>query len=164
LESPWRQQERQGLFVAPPLPGSPAIDTGDNTDTPMWDQRGPGYPRIVNGIIDIGAFEVQAPAASRPAGQPPPDPLPVPSPSLPAPNAPVPAPSASGTLPTGLVGSADATNRFDPSPEVPSTAPLVAVDQRLPLLRGNALKAMAAWWGALADARGGSINLDGLIF
>src|SRR5262249_7861337 len=23
------------------------------------DQRGPGFPRIVNGIIDIGAFEVQ---------------------------------------------------------------------------------------------------------
>ena len=41
------------------LPGSPAIDAGDNTDAPEWDQRGPGYPRIVNGIIDIGAFEVQ---------------------------------------------------------------------------------------------------------
>ena len=41
------------------LPGSPAIDAGDNTDAPEWEQRGPGYPRIVNGIIDIGAFEVQ---------------------------------------------------------------------------------------------------------
>ena len=41
------------------LPASPAIDAGDNTDAPDWDQRGPGYPRIVNGIIDIGAFEVQ---------------------------------------------------------------------------------------------------------
>ena len=38
---------------------------------------GPGYPRIVNGIIDIGAFEVQAPAASNPTRQPLPDPLPV---------------------------------------------------------------------------------------
>jgi hypothetical protein len=47
------------------LPGSPAIDAGDNADAPDWDQRGPGYPRIVNGIIDIGAFEVQAPAAGR---------------------------------------------------------------------------------------------------
>jgi hypothetical protein len=50
------------------LPGSPAIDAGDNTDAPEWDQRGPGYPRIVNGIIDIGAFEYQgdgsAPSAS----------------------------------------------------------------------------------------------------
>jgi hypothetical protein len=45
------------------LPGSPAIDAGDNTGAPEWDQRGPGYPRIVNGIIDIGAFEVQQPSA-----------------------------------------------------------------------------------------------------
>ena len=41
------------------LPGSRAIDAGDNTDAPEWDQRGSGFPRIVNGIIDIGAFEVQ---------------------------------------------------------------------------------------------------------
>jgi hypothetical protein len=39
------------------LPGSAAIDAGDNTDAPEWDQRGPGYPRIVNGTIDIGSFE-----------------------------------------------------------------------------------------------------------
>jgi hypothetical protein len=38
---------------------SPAIDAGDNTDAPDWDQRGPGFPRIVNGIIDIGAYELQ---------------------------------------------------------------------------------------------------------
>jgi hypothetical protein len=53
------------------LPGSPAIDAGDNTDAPDWDQRGPGYPRIVNGIIDIGAFEYQGdgswPERSRPS-------------------------------------------------------------------------------------------------
>jgi hypothetical protein len=40
-------------------PGSPAIDSGDNTNAPDWDQRGPGYPRVVNGTIDRGAFEVQ---------------------------------------------------------------------------------------------------------
>jgi hypothetical protein len=39
--------------------GSPAIDAGDNTDAPEWDQRGEGFPRIVNKIIDIGAYEVQ---------------------------------------------------------------------------------------------------------
>ena len=39
------------------LPGSPAIDAGDNTDAPEFDQR--GFPRIVNGVIDIGAFELQ---------------------------------------------------------------------------------------------------------
>jgi hypothetical protein len=47
------------------LPGSPAIDAGDNALSPgPYDQRGPGYPRIVNGIIDIGAFEVQQGALS----------------------------------------------------------------------------------------------------
>jgi hypothetical protein len=46
------------------LPGSPAIDAGDNTGAPDWDQRGPGYPRIVAGTIDIGAFEVQIGAAT----------------------------------------------------------------------------------------------------
>jgi hypothetical protein len=41
------------------LAGSPAIDAGDNANAPACDQRGPGFPRIVNGVIDIGAFEVQ---------------------------------------------------------------------------------------------------------
>ena len=41
------------------LPGSPALDAGDNTDAPEWDQRGEGYARIVNDVIDIGAFEEQ---------------------------------------------------------------------------------------------------------
>jgi hypothetical protein len=43
------------------LPGSTAIDRGDPSFTPPpnFDQRGPGYPRVVNGRIDIGAFEVQ---------------------------------------------------------------------------------------------------------
>jgi hypothetical protein len=40
------------------LPGSPAIDAGVLTDS-EWDQRGPGYARLVNGATDIGAYEVQ---------------------------------------------------------------------------------------------------------
>jgi hypothetical protein len=64
-------------FTMALFPGSPAIDAGDNTGATDWDQRGPGYPRIVNGIIDIGAFEVQAHAHGRPTGQPLPDPVPV---------------------------------------------------------------------------------------
>ncbi len=47
------------------LAGSPAIDAGSNalavdptTNQPLvYDQRGAGYPRIVNGTVDIGAFE-----------------------------------------------------------------------------------------------------------
>jgi hypothetical protein len=41
------------------LPGSPAIDASNNAYATDFDQRGPGFPRIVNGIIDIGAFEFQ---------------------------------------------------------------------------------------------------------
>ncbi len=40
------------------LPGSPAIDAGNNAliaDGVTTDQR--GFPRIVNGVVDIGAFE-----------------------------------------------------------------------------------------------------------
>jgi hypothetical protein len=42
------------------LPGSPAINAGDNTGAPAFDQRGPGFPRIFGGTIDVGAFETQA--------------------------------------------------------------------------------------------------------
>ena len=47
------------------LVGSPAIDAGMAT-LPVFpgnefDQRGAGYARIVNGIADVGAFEVQDP-------------------------------------------------------------------------------------------------------
>ena len=40
-----------------PLPSSPAIDAGDNTDAPPTDQR--GFCRIVHHTIDIGAVELQ---------------------------------------------------------------------------------------------------------
>jgi len=41
------------------MTGSPAIDAGDPNFTPPsdFDQRGPGFPRVVGGRIDIGAFE-----------------------------------------------------------------------------------------------------------
>jgi hypothetical protein len=56
------------------LAGSPAIDAGDNNYFPgPYDQRGDGFARIVNGTIDIGAFEVQnggnRPAAPRERGR-----------------------------------------------------------------------------------------------
>jgi hypothetical protein len=46
------------------LPGSPARAAGDPTDAPEWDQRGPGFPRVVNGAMDIGAYQVQEGEAS----------------------------------------------------------------------------------------------------
>ena len=49
------------------LPGSPAINAGSNAlavdangNQLTTDQRGAGYPRIVNGTVDIGAFEAQS--------------------------------------------------------------------------------------------------------
>ena len=43
------------------LTGSIAIDAGDNAGAAglSFDQRGSGFDRIVNGTVDIGAFEVQ---------------------------------------------------------------------------------------------------------
>ena len=42
-----------------PLAGSPAVDAGDPafTSPPNYDQRGSGFPRVLNGRLDIGAHE-----------------------------------------------------------------------------------------------------------
>ncbi len=49
----------------PPLPGSPAIGAGSvAANTFSTDQR--GYPRTQNGLIDLGAVELQPPAANPP--------------------------------------------------------------------------------------------------
>ena len=49
----------------PPLPGSPAIGAGSVADnTFSTDQR--GYPRTQNGLIDLGAVELQSPAVNPP--------------------------------------------------------------------------------------------------
>ena len=57
------------------LPGSIAVDAGDPNFTPPtnYDQRGPGFSRVYNGRIDIGAFEVQP--------TPTPSPTPTPTPA-----------------------------------------------------------------------------------
>jgi hypothetical protein len=53
------------------LNGSPAIDAGNNSLIPGldFDQRGAGFPRIINITVDIGAYEAQA-AAPAPAPRP----------------------------------------------------------------------------------------------
>jgi hypothetical protein len=58
-------QDNGGLTLTHALlSGSPAIDAGNNAYATDWDQRGEGFPRIVNGIIDIGAFEYQGDGAA----------------------------------------------------------------------------------------------------
>ncbi len=49
-----------------PVPDGPAINAGDNALIPAGvttDQRGTGFPRIVNETMDIGAAEVQPPSS-----------------------------------------------------------------------------------------------------
>ena len=49
----------------PPLPGSPVIGAGSvSANAFATDQR--GYPRLQNGLIDLGAVELQSPAANPP--------------------------------------------------------------------------------------------------
>jgi hypothetical protein len=43
------------------LPGSPAIDTGSNPLGLAYDQRGEGFPRVVEPAADMGAYEYQLP-------------------------------------------------------------------------------------------------------
>jgi hypothetical protein len=85
------------------LKGSPAIDAGDPnfTPPPLYDQRGPGFDRVVNNRLDIGSFEVQEPtptptptptATPRHTPTPRPRPTPVPRPR------PTPHTSATGSL------------------------------------------------------------------
>lgn len=40
-----------------PLAGSPALERGSNPRGALYDQRGPGFPRVKNGFPDIGAVE-----------------------------------------------------------------------------------------------------------
>jgi hypothetical protein len=48
--------------------GSPAIDTGDPAFAPPpdTDQRGEGFPRVLNGRLDMGAFETPVIESPRP--------------------------------------------------------------------------------------------------
>jgi Chlamydia polymorphic membrane protein (Chlamydia_PMP) repeat len=85
------------------LKGSPATNAGDPnfTPPPNYDQRGPGFDRVVSGRLDIGSFEVQGPIPSptpTPTATPRPTPTPRPRPT-PAPRPrPIPHTSATGSL------------------------------------------------------------------
>jgi hypothetical protein len=65
--------------------GSPAIDVSDPSFTPppFYDQRGPGFYRVMNGRVDIGSFEVQS--GPPPTGTPPHTPTPIPPCTTPTP-------------------------------------------------------------------------------
>jgi hypothetical protein len=89
------------------LPGSPAIDTGDPnfTPPPFDDQRGAGYPRVVNGRIDKGSFEVQTGGT------------PTPTPTATATATTTPSPSATPTA----TSTPSTTPRATPTPRIRPT-------------------------------------------
>ena len=101
------------------LPGSPAIDAGDPnfTPPPFFDQRGPGFDRVVNGRIDKGSFEVQGTTPT-----PPPTSTPTATFSPTATATTTPTPTSSGTA----TPTPTATSTPTPTPRVtptPRTSP-----------------------------------------
>jgi len=103
------------------LPGSPAINAGDNSGAPAYDQRGPGYPRIVGGTIDIGAFEVQNSLALAVSG------FPATSKAGTAGSFTVTAKNADGTMDTGYTGTIHFTST-DLQAVLPSDYTFTAAD------------------------------------
>lgn len=53
------QDNGGSTFTHALLTGSPALNAGDPnfTPPPLFDQRGPGYDRVVGGRLDVGSFE-----------------------------------------------------------------------------------------------------------
>lgn len=100
------------------LPASPAIDTGDPnfTPAPFFDQRGPGFDRVVNGRIDKGSFEVQGATAT-------------PTPTATATPSPTPTPTSSGTPTPTPTATATSTPTATPSPR-PTPTPRVGPSPR----------------------------------
>ena len=98
------------------LSGSPAINAGDPAFTPPpdFDQRGPGFPRLFAGRIDIGSLEVQ--------------PGPTPSPTPSATPSPTPTPTAGTPTPTPTV-TPTPTATFTPTP-TPVNGKIVFVSNR----------------------------------
>jgi hypothetical protein len=102
-------QNNGGLtFTHQLLPGSPAIDTGDPnfTPPPLFDQRGPGFDRVVNGRIDKGSFELQAGTT----------PTPTPSPTATPISTPTATATATATARPTPTATPTATPTFTPRP------------------------------------------------
>jgi CSLREA domain-containing protein len=88
------------------LPGSPAIDAGDDMNCPPTDQRGIGRPQDGDldgmAICDIGAFEVSGPAT--PTVTPTPTGSQPPSTATPTPTVPTPTPVGPSLVGSSVVG------------------------------------------------------------
>ena len=100
------------------LPGSPAIDAGDPnfTPPPFFDQRGQGFPRVVNDRIDKGSFEVQS------GGTPTPTTTPTATPTATATATHTPTPTPTATLTPTPTVIATATPTATPTVRPTATA------------------------------------------
>jgi len=116
------------------LPGSPAINAGNPgfTPPPFFDQRGPGFERVVNGRIDIGSFEVQSGATPTPTPTATTTPTPTPTaaatstPSATPPATPTATPFPTSTPSPTATPTPTATPRQTPTPRgVPTPRPRV---------------------------------------
>jgi hypothetical protein len=128
-------EDNGGLtFTHALLPGSPAINAGNPgfTPPPFFDQRGPGFERLVNGRIDIGSFEVESGATPTPT--PTATATPTPTPTAAATSTPSATPTATPTatpFPTSTPSpiatpTPTATPRQSPTPRgVPTPRPRV---------------------------------------
>lgn len=105
------------------LPGSPAIDAGDPnfTPPPFFDQRGQGFPRVVNARIDKGSFEVQSGGTPTPTPTTTPTPTPTTTPTA-TPTATF-TPTATPTPTPASTPRPTPTPRLAPSPRSRPTPP-----------------------------------------
>jgi hypothetical protein len=104
------------------LAGSPAFDAGDPNFTPPpdYDQRGPGFPRVVNGRIDIGAFESHL------------TPTPTPTATATATATATSTPTATATATATPTATATATSTPTPTP-TPTATPAYAAQVQPPI-------------------------------
>ena len=103
------------------LPGSPAIDAGNPNfmPPPFFDQRGSHFPRVRNGRIDVGSFEVQAGATPTPTPATSASPTPTPTATVTPTTTLFPSPTPTATrTPTA---TATATATFTPTPTPAAT-------------------------------------------
>jgi len=110
------------------LAGSPAINAGDPnfTPPPLFDQRGMGFDRVVNGRIDKGSFEVQGPQFT-----PTTTPTATATPTATVTSTSTPAPTATPTSTPTPTATPTSTPRVTPTPRIaPTPRPRLTPRQR----------------------------------
>jgi hypothetical protein len=116
------------------LPGSPAINAGDPnfTPPPFFDQRGPGFDRVVSGRIDKGSFEVQGPAST-----PTPTPTATATPTPTSTRTPTPTPAATATATPTATPTSTPAPTSTPTPTPTATLRPMPTPRTEPTPRGR---------------------------